>query len=84
MQQDTECNAAKTFFWWRLNLKAEKLKKHTFRYGFKRSDIQILEMYNLCKVIKKGVLNLKTHLYYSYHHARICENLSFGFPAQTA
>ena len=27
VQQDTECNAAKTFFWWRLNLKAEKLKK---------------------------------------------------------
>ena len=52
VQQDTECNAAKTFFWWRLNLKAEKLKKHTFRYGFKRSGIQILELYNLYKVIK--------------------------------
>ena len=60
MQQDTGCNAAKTFFLVASESISRKTKKHTFGYGFKRSGIQILELYNLCKVIKKRRLELKS------------------------
>ena len=52
MQQDTECNAAKTFFWWRLNLKAEKLKKTLLGMDLKDQAFKFLKYIIFTKLLK--------------------------------